>query len=77
MGKTTPTNGKKDGDLASELLASNDPAHGDNGNLPVKFLTDFQKLLTSMEAWIITSLVAQISADYAAIAKHDQTIQGG
>lgn len=84
MGKTTTTKGKKaenggesrqDGDLASELLASNDPAYGDNDNPPAASLTDIQKLLTGMEERIITNLAAQISANHAAIAKHDQTIQ--
>ena len=82
MGKTTTTKSKKaengsksrqDVDLASELQASNDPAHGDND--AAASLTDIQKLLTGMEERIISSLTAQISANHATIAKHDQTIQ--
>lgn len=39
---------RQDGDLASELLASNDPAHGDDDNPPTATLADIQKLLTGM-----------------------------
>lgn len=73
--KADGSESRQDGDLASELLASNDPAHGDNDNPPTASLADIQKLLAGMEERIISSLAAQISANHAAIAKHDQTIQ--
>lgn len=75
MVKMSKGKDRQDGHLASGLLASNDPAHGNNDNPPVVSLTDIQNLLSGMEERIITNLAAQISANHATIAKHDQTIQ--
>lgn len=83
MGKTTTTKGKKvenesdgrqDGGLASDLLASSGPPHGDSSN-PAVSLADIQKVLAGMEEQIIANLKAQISSNHTTIARHDQTIQ--
>ena len=73
-GKKADESGK-DGGLASEQLASNEPSEADNeDNPPAASLGDIQKLLMGIEERIITRLMAQISANHTAIARHDQTI---
>ncbi|TNN58857.1 hypothetical protein EYF80_030930 [Liparis tanakae] len=65
-----------DGDLASDL-AGGDTTHGDRhgSNTALFSLADMQKLLAGMEERIINTLTAQISANHATIARHDQKMQ--
>lgn len=66
----------QDGGLALEQSASKGPDEDENeDNPPAASLGDIQRQLAGMEERIITSLTAQISANHAAIARHDQTIQ--
>lgn len=73
-GKKGENENGQDGGLAPEQLASNEHVQEEDDS-PAASLGDIQKLLAGMEERIISSLTAQISANHAAIARHDQTIQ--